>query len=61
MRFPYHRTEKSPIIGRGLHGLPVSRAIGGAEPQQLIARSLTTVPEPTVKDHLAFTGFKAKE
>jgi len=44
-----------------LHGLPVSRAIGGAEPQQLIARSLTTVPEPTVKDHLAFTGFKAKE
>jgi tripartite-type tricarboxylate transporter receptor subunit TctC len=42
-------------------GLPVGRAVGGAELQQLIARSLTSVPEPIVKDYLAITGLRAEE
>jgi len=42
-------------------GLPVGRAVGGAELQSLIARSLSAVPEPVVKAYLAFTGLKADE
>ena len=42
-------------------GLPVGRALGGAELQRLIARSLSAVPEPIVKEYLAFTGLKAEE
>ena len=42
-------------------GLPVGRAVGGAELQSLIARSLSGVPEPVVKAYLAFTGLKADE
>ena len=42
-------------------GLPVGRAVGGAELQALIARSLSAVPEPVVKAYLAFTGLKADE
>jgi tripartite-type tricarboxylate transporter receptor subunit TctC len=43
------------------HGLPVGRAVGGAELQSLLARSLSAVPEPVVKAYLAFTGLKAEE
>jgi tripartite-type tricarboxylate transporter receptor subunit TctC len=43
------------------HGLPVGRAVGGAELQALVARSLSGVPEPVVKAYLAFTGLKADE
>ena len=43
------------------HGLPVGRAIGGAELQALIARSLSAVPEPVIKAYLNFTGLKAEE
>jgi tripartite-type tricarboxylate transporter receptor subunit TctC len=42
-------------------GLPVGRAVGGAELQGLIARSLSAVPERVVKAYLAFTGLKADE
>jgi tripartite-type tricarboxylate transporter receptor subunit TctC len=42
-------------------GLPVGRAIGGAELRRLIAQRLFGVPEPIVKEYLAFTGIKAKE
>ena len=42
-------------------GLPVGRALGGAELQQLIAKSLSSVPEPVVKEYLAFTGLKPEE
>jgi tripartite-type tricarboxylate transporter receptor subunit TctC len=42
-------------------GLPVGRAVGGAELQGLIARSLSAVPAPVVKAYLAFTGLKADE
>jgi hypothetical protein len=42
-------------------GLPVGRAVAGAELQSLIARSLSGVPEPVVKAYLAFTGLKADE
>src|SRR5258708_8513735 len=42
-------------------GLPVGRAVGGAELAALIARSLSAVPEPVVKAYLAFTGLKADE
>jgi tripartite-type tricarboxylate transporter receptor subunit TctC len=42
-------------------GLPVGRAVGGAELQGLIAHSLSAVPEPVVKAYLAFTGLKADE
>ena len=42
-------------------GLPVGRAIGGAELQTLIAQKLFGVPEPVVREYLAFTGIKAQE
>src|SRR5882757_8794897 len=42
-------------------GLPVGRAIGGAELQALIVRSLSHVPDAVVKDYLAFAGIKAEE
>jgi tripartite-type tricarboxylate transporter receptor subunit TctC len=42
-------------------GLPVGRAIGGVELQRLIAQRLFGVPEPVVREYLAFTGIKAKE
>jgi tripartite-type tricarboxylate transporter receptor subunit TctC len=42
-------------------GLPVGRAIGGAELQALIVRSLSHVPEAVVKDYLTFAGIKAEE
>jgi tripartite-type tricarboxylate transporter receptor subunit TctC len=42
-------------------GLPVGRAIAGAELQALVARSLSAVPEPVVKAYLAFTGLKADD
>ena len=42
-------------------GLPVGRAVGGAELAQLIAQRLSRVPEAVVKDYLAFTGLKADE
>jgi tripartite-type tricarboxylate transporter receptor subunit TctC len=42
-------------------GLPVGRAVGGAELQAVVARSLSAVPEPVVKAYLAFTGLKADE
>jgi hypothetical protein len=42
-------------------GLPVGRAIGGAELQALIVRNLSHVPDAVVKDYLAFAGIKAEE
>jgi tripartite-type tricarboxylate transporter receptor subunit TctC len=42
-------------------GLPVGRALGGAELQALIAHSLSAVPEGVVKAYLEFTGLKADE
>ena len=42
-------------------GLPVGRAVAGAELQALVARSLSGVPEPVVKAYLSFTGLKADE
>jgi tripartite-type tricarboxylate transporter receptor subunit TctC len=42
-------------------GLPVGRAVSGAELQALIAHGLSAVPEPVVKAYLAFTGLKADE
>jgi hypothetical protein len=42
-------------------GLPVGRAVGGAELAELIAQRLAHVPEAVVKDYLAFTGLKAEE
>ncbi len=42
-------------------GLPVGRAVGGAELQQLIAQKLSAVPERLVKEYMAFAGIKAEE
>jgi tripartite-type tricarboxylate transporter receptor subunit TctC len=42
-------------------GLPVGRAVGGPELRALVARSLSSVPEPVVKAYLAFTGLKAED
>ncbi len=42
-------------------GLPVGRAIGGDALQKLIAQKLFGVPEPVVREYLAFTGIKARE
>ncbi len=42
-------------------GLPVGRAVGGIELQKLIATSLSSVPEPVVKEYMAMTGIKAGE
>jgi tripartite-type tricarboxylate transporter receptor subunit TctC len=41
-------------------GLPVERAIRGAELQKIIAESLSGVPEPIVKEYMAFSGVKPK-
>jgi len=42
-------------------GLPVGRAVSGAELQQLIAQKLSAVPERIVKEYMAFAGIKAEE
>jgi len=42
-------------------GLPVGRAVSGAELQQLIAQKLSAVPERVVKEYMAFAGIKAEE
>jgi tripartite-type tricarboxylate transporter receptor subunit TctC len=42
-------------------GLPVGRAVSGAELQQLIAQKLSAVPERLVKEYMAFAGIKAGE
>jgi len=42
-------------------GLPVGRAVTGAELQHLIAQKLSTVPERIVKEYMAFAGIKAEE
>jgi tripartite-type tricarboxylate transporter receptor subunit TctC len=42
-------------------GLPVGRAVGGAELQKLVAESLSSVPEAVAKEYMAITGLKAEE
>ena len=42
-------------------GLPVGRAVSGAELQHLIAQKLSAVPERIVKEYMAFAGIKAEE
>jgi tripartite-type tricarboxylate transporter receptor subunit TctC len=42
-------------------GVPVGRAISGPEIQKLIAASLSQVPEPVVKEYLAYTEEKDKK
>jgi tripartite-type tricarboxylate transporter receptor subunit TctC len=42
-------------------GLPVGRAIGGADLQRLVATSLSSVPDAVVKEYMAITGLKAEE
>jgi hypothetical protein len=42
-------------------GLPVGRAVSGAELQQLIVQRLSFVPERIVKEYMAFAGIKAEE
>ena len=42
-------------------GLPVGRAVSGAELRQLIAQKLSAVPERLVKEYMAFAGIKAEE
>jgi hypothetical protein len=42
-------------------GLPVGRAVAGAELQQLIVQKLSSVPERVVKEYMAFAGIKAEE
>jgi len=42
-------------------GLPVGRAVGGAELQQLIVQKLSSVPDRVVKEYMAFAGIKAEE
>jgi tripartite-type tricarboxylate transporter receptor subunit TctC len=42
-------------------GLPVGRAVTGAELQHLIAQKLSAVPERVVKEYMAFAGIKAEE
>jgi tripartite-type tricarboxylate transporter receptor subunit TctC len=42
-------------------GLPVGRAVSGAELQRLIAQKLSAVPERLVKEYMAFAGIKAEE
>jgi tripartite-type tricarboxylate transporter receptor subunit TctC len=42
-------------------GLPVGRAVSGAELQQLIAQKLSAVPERLVKEYMAIAGIKAEE
>jgi tripartite-type tricarboxylate transporter receptor subunit TctC len=42
-------------------GLPVGRAVSGAELQHLIAQKLSAVPERLVKEYMAIAGIKAEE
>ena len=42
-------------------GLPVGRAVSGAELQDLVAHGLSSVPESVVKAYMTFTGLKAEE
>ena len=42
-------------------GLPVGRAIGGADLARLIARALASAPPAVVKDYLALAGIRAEE
>jgi len=42
-------------------GLPVGRAVSGAELQQLIVQKLSSLPERIVKEYMAFAGIKAEE
>jgi tripartite-type tricarboxylate transporter receptor subunit TctC len=42
-------------------GLPVGRAIGGADLQKLVATSLSSVPDAVVKEYMAITGLKPEE
>jgi len=42
-------------------GLPVGRAVSGAELQDLIVQKLSAVPERVVKEYMAFAGIKAEE
>ncbi|HEY7299190.1 MAG TPA: hypothetical protein VH684_14890 [Xanthobacteraceae bacterium] len=42
-------------------GLPVGRAIEGAELRRLIAHTLASAPPAVVKDYLALAGIKAEE
>jgi tripartite-type tricarboxylate transporter receptor subunit TctC len=42
-------------------GLPVGRAVSGAELQQLIVQKLTALPERIVKEYMAFAGIRAEE
>jgi tripartite-type tricarboxylate transporter receptor subunit TctC len=41
-------------------GLPVGRAIDGADLPQMIVKNLSHVPDAVVKDYLTFTGLKAE-
>jgi tripartite-type tricarboxylate transporter receptor subunit TctC len=41
-------------------GLPVGRALAGAELQQLIVTSLSFVPDRVAKEYMAFAGIKAE-
>jgi tripartite-type tricarboxylate transporter receptor subunit TctC len=41
-------------------GLPVGRALPGAELQHLIVQKLSTVPDRVVKEYMAFAGIKAE-
>jgi tripartite-type tricarboxylate transporter receptor subunit TctC len=42
-------------------GLPVGRAVSGAELQHLITQKLSAVPERLVKEYMAIAGIKAEE
>jgi tripartite-type tricarboxylate transporter receptor subunit TctC len=42
-------------------GLPVGRAVGGAELQQIVLRGLTAIPEPVLKEYQAYTGLKSED
>ncbi len=53
--------DKEYLIEADRRGLPVGRAIGGAELRKMIAEKLSAVPAAVVKDYLAFAGVKARE
>jgi tripartite-type tricarboxylate transporter receptor subunit TctC len=42
-------------------GLPVGRAVGGAELRTIIAQSLSSVPDAVFKEYMAYTGLKPEE
>jgi tripartite-type tricarboxylate transporter receptor subunit TctC len=42
-------------------GLPVGRAVSGADLQALINQGLSSVPEPVVKAYMTFTGLKPED